>query len=254
MNRSDESLFDPRIADWLEEDPHAAPDQALDVVLAAFPSINQRHAARVPWRFGPMNGFLRLGLVAAAVIIAAVGGLYLLGGRSGPNVGASPTPTATAQTEASVPPSPSPVTTRSATTASFTSPVYGYTIEHPIAFQPTPATEIWVDGVVANAEPWVDRFFSPASFVGIASQALDADETPAAWMDAYLPGAAARLCAVPIDSWTDTTVNGAAGRRAEFDCQGSPGVDVIWVVDAQGWVISGERAVVDGMLPTLELP
>ena len=59
MNRSDEPLFDPRIADWLEDDPYEAPQQALDVVLAAFPSITQRHAARVPWRFLDMSSPLK---------------------------------------------------------------------------------------------------------------------------------------------------------------------------------------------------
>ena len=62
MTRSDEPLFEPRIADWLEDDPHAAPDQALDVVLAAFPSIKQRRAWRVPWRVPGMTTPLRLGL------------------------------------------------------------------------------------------------------------------------------------------------------------------------------------------------
>ena len=47
MTRFDDPLFDPRLAEWLEEDPNAAPDQALDVVLASFPSINQRRAVRV---------------------------------------------------------------------------------------------------------------------------------------------------------------------------------------------------------------
>ena len=61
MNRSDETLFDPRIADWLEDDPHTAPDQALDVVLAAFPSINQRRAWRVPWRFPEMSSAIQAG-------------------------------------------------------------------------------------------------------------------------------------------------------------------------------------------------
>ena len=51
MNRSTESDFDQRIADWLENDPGRAPAQAAETVLAAFPSIPQRRAIRVPWRF-----------------------------------------------------------------------------------------------------------------------------------------------------------------------------------------------------------
>ena len=34
MNRSGPSLFDPRVAAWLEDDPHRAPDRALEVQLA----------------------------------------------------------------------------------------------------------------------------------------------------------------------------------------------------------------------------
>ena len=44
MNDQDRAAFDPRIADWLEDDPNEAPDQALQIVLAAFPSVKQRHA------------------------------------------------------------------------------------------------------------------------------------------------------------------------------------------------------------------
>ena len=50
MTRFDDPLFDPRLADWLEDDPNTAPDQALDVVLASLPSIKQRRAVRVPCR------------------------------------------------------------------------------------------------------------------------------------------------------------------------------------------------------------
>jgi TolB protein len=78
MNRSDEALFDTRIADWLEDDPHAAPDQALDVVLAAFPSIKQRRAARAPWRFLDMSAPLKLAFAAAAIAVV-VGGVMLFG-------------------------------------------------------------------------------------------------------------------------------------------------------------------------------
>ena len=84
MTRFDDPLFDPRLADWLEEDPNTAPDQALDVVLASFPSINQRRAVRVPWRNRSMSSTLRLGLAAAVVVAATVGGLYFLSSRTGP--------------------------------------------------------------------------------------------------------------------------------------------------------------------------
>ena len=63
MNRNDAPLFDSRVADWLEEDPDLAPREALEVVLAAFPSIKQRRP-RVPWRSFdlPLDGSLRVRL------------------------------------------------------------------------------------------------------------------------------------------------------------------------------------------------
>jgi len=73
MNRSDEPLFDARIADWLEDDPHAAPDQALDIVLAAFPSIKQRRAMRAPWRLLDMSSPLKLAFGVAAIAVLADG-------------------------------------------------------------------------------------------------------------------------------------------------------------------------------------
>ena len=51
MNRSTEPDFDQRIADWLEDDPSLAPTPGDETVLAAYPSIPQRRAVRVPWRF-----------------------------------------------------------------------------------------------------------------------------------------------------------------------------------------------------------
>ncbi|HEX5014419.1 MAG TPA: hypothetical protein VFV72_09710 [Candidatus Limnocylindrales bacterium] len=78
MNRSDEALFDPRVADWLEDDPHNAPQQALEVILAAFPSIKQRRARRMPWR-SPFMSIPKLAFAVAAVAVVVGGSLLLLG-------------------------------------------------------------------------------------------------------------------------------------------------------------------------------
>ena len=84
MNRSTEADFDQRIADWLEEDPAGHRPRRSTTVLAAFPSIPQRRAIRVPWRFPRMTMPVRL--AAAAVIGALVLGARLLfiGGGSRP--------------------------------------------------------------------------------------------------------------------------------------------------------------------------
>ena len=55
------------------------------------------------------------------------------------------------------------------------------------------------------------------------------------------------VCPVPLDAWNDATVGDAPAQRAEFECGGSPGVELIWIVGDTGYVISGEPAVVDLM-------
>jgi hypothetical protein len=258
MTRREEQLFDPRLADWLEDDPHTAPDQALDVVLAAFPSIKQRRASRVPWRYRNMSTSVRLGLTAAAVVVAAVGGLWALGPRLGPAVGgpalASPSP-AVPSPVATTMPSPPPSEGAGPATTTFTSAVYGYTVDHPVAFTAAPATESWKAGdLVGNDEPWVDRFFGQTgAFVGIASQALPAGTTAGEWMADYAEALLSRGCTGPVSAWTDTTVNGAGGRRLEFECGGFDGLEIVWVNGDLGWAITGDPVIVELMLETLEV-
>ena len=148
MTRSIDPLFDPRLADWLEEDPSTAPEQALEIVLASFPSIKQRRAVRVPWRTRDMTSTLPLGLAAAVVFAATLGGIYFLGSRSTSSVAGPETPSP------SVAPSESPAAARTTPPnwTTFTSPQYGYTVDHPTAFQVTPATEEWPRELISWAE------------------------------------------------------------------------------------------------------
>jgi Tol biopolymer transport system component len=111
MTRSNDPFFDQRIADWLEGDPMQAPDQVLEVVLAALPSISRRRTVVVTRRFLAMPMSMRLA-VAAAVAVAVLGfggavyvNLPAVGGPS-PTVGALPS--ASAIPEISVAPSPAP--------------------------------------------------------------------------------------------------------------------------------------------------
>ena len=90
MNGQDDMTFDPRIADWLEGDPNEAPEQALQIVLAAFPSIRQRRGSRLPWRTPSMNPLARMAVAAITVAIAVGGAAYLFG-PSRPSDGAVPT-------------------------------------------------------------------------------------------------------------------------------------------------------------------
>ncbi|MEA2547594.1 MAG: hypothetical protein QOE42_192 [Chloroflexota bacterium] len=84
--------FDQRIAEWLEDDPDDAPDSALTTVLAAFPSIPQRRATRVPWRNRPMTQTARLLAGAAAVAVVLIAGALILRPATSPSVGGDATP------------------------------------------------------------------------------------------------------------------------------------------------------------------
>jgi hypothetical protein len=255
MTRSDEPLFEPRIADWLEDDPYTAPDQALDVVLAAFPSIKQRRASRVPWRFMQMTTPLRLGLGAAVALIVAVGGLYFLGTAKGPDVGASPAPSPSSEATAGQPSTAAATPRPTAAMTHFVSPRYGYSVDIPSAYQAVPATEDWPpNGAIGPEAAWTDQFRANTNFVGIASQPLPDGSDAGAWLDAYAQSVEHRECGGPATGWTETTVAGHAGRSLSIECGTSVGAEYAWVVDGRGWVVTGEAAVVELILPTLELP
>ena len=100
--------FDPRIADWLEADPDRAPRESLDTVLAALPSISQRRALRVPWRFPEMFTPPRAA-VAAILGVLLIGGAALFLQPPGHSSVGVPAPTATTSLEPSASPSGSPL-------------------------------------------------------------------------------------------------------------------------------------------------
>ncbi|MEO5703953.1 MAG: hypothetical protein ABIR64_03035, partial [Candidatus Limnocylindrales bacterium] len=104
MNRDPDPMFDPRIADWLETDPTDAPAQVLTTVLAAVPSISQRRASRVPWRFPTMFSSARLATASIAGAVALVAGLTLFW-RASSNVAVPGSP---APSNSTGPASPTP--------------------------------------------------------------------------------------------------------------------------------------------------
>ena len=74
MNRSIDPTFDQRIADWLEDDPTTAPREVLATVIAAYPSIPQRRAWRMPWRFPTMN---RIAIPLGAALVVVIGAVLI---------------------------------------------------------------------------------------------------------------------------------------------------------------------------------
>jgi hypothetical protein len=236
------------------------PDRVIEAALLTIDHTPQRRALRPPWRFPDMSSSMKPAtFLLGAAFVALIGAAIL--GRA-PSNGVTATPPASPSIAGPASPSasldqPSPSASASpsgAASTTFTSPIHRYTIEIPAVFQGTPATTTWTTSDVISSEaPWVDRFFAgpTGAFVGIASQPLPSGMSATAWMDRYAARAADRTCRIEPASWADTTVSGAAGRRAEFPCDIFTGVEIVWVVDGRAWAISGDPAVVAGILESI---
>jgi len=82
------------VRSWMDEGVTALPDRVLDLVLDQIPATPQRRAAWPVRRFPILSTYARIGLVAAAVILAVAVGIGLLGRPSevGPLASATPSP------------------------------------------------------------------------------------------------------------------------------------------------------------------
>jgi len=218
MTRSDEPLFEPRIADWLEDDPYTAPDQALDVVLAAFPSIKQRRAWRVPWRVQGMTTPLRLGLTAAAVGALAIGSLLFVNrGPSGPGGPGGPTSSATPGSAASPSPSPSSALLDTSSWPTYESARYGFSIGRPADWTERPAERDWT--VATDAADWLsaaqESFIAAAGDVRLSawSVAVEPGTSAQAWIQSYCVAAAApgQDCSGYQDGAVPVSIDGHPG-------------------------------------------
>jgi hypothetical protein len=95
--------LDTILAAWLDEGPTDLPDVTRRAIAGALPTTNQaRRGPFAPWRFLDMNAPLRLAALAAALVIATAGAIYLVGprfgiGGPGPTPTAAPTPSPTPQ-------------------------------------------------------------------------------------------------------------------------------------------------------------
>jgi hypothetical protein len=87
------------VRSWMRDDEHESADRVLDAVLDQLDTTPQRRA--LPWparRLTEMNTFVKFGLAAAAVLLAALLGFTYFGnvGVGGPSIGdPTPDPTAT---------------------------------------------------------------------------------------------------------------------------------------------------------------
>jgi hypothetical protein len=91
---------------WLEEGVTALPDHVLDAVIDQLPATSQRRSSWLVRRSPTMNKFVAFGLAAAAVVVAAFLGYWLL---IEPNVGGPPpAPSPSPSVEPSATPDPGP--------------------------------------------------------------------------------------------------------------------------------------------------
>lgn len=217
--------FDPRIADWLEDDPDHAPDAVLETVLAAFPSIPQRRALHAPWRFRPMSQTIRLVAALVAIAIAAVGGsmLFLRGNPppvplatpspSQPTVSPSATPSASngpsSKPAASWPSAPS-------LTTSYPSERYGYTIRIGADWKVTSGAGFWLGP--DNSPPDVDQFDIAGSDteLTVSSQALAPGQTYDQFLQAFHQfaveqGSLAGCDGGPVATWPSIQIGSGTG-------------------------------------------
>ncbi len=69
---------DVLISAWFDEGPSELPHDTRRAITTATRTIPQdRRGFGSPWRNSALNGYARLALAAAAIVVVAVGGFYL---------------------------------------------------------------------------------------------------------------------------------------------------------------------------------
>jgi len=230
MIRPSDELFDPRIADWLEEDPTRAPLDLLDDVLRSMPAIRQRPRHRLSW--ATRQRVVTPVAFAAGIAFAVVASLVLVGrptreiaapstppgptalpapssARSAPAPSAAPT---SARAAASAPPDLSIV---SSLTKRYASPTYGFSIATRPNWVSTPATLPWTGP--DNSTPVVDEidFTGTASGMTAGSQELDPGETLDQWLAPFAAntgGMSPSCLGGDPATWPPVQVGDAVGR------------------------------------------
>jgi len=191
MNHQNDALFDPRIAEWLEDDPNDAPPQILETVAAAMPAIAQRRPRLVqvdrlrrPWW---------MGLAAASLVVAFVGALALL---NWPSIGPRPAP------------SPSSVALPQRVDA----PVHRYSASLPADWTAT----------LGEAVDEPDIFTGPDGSLSVRFELIPTGTSQDEWADAYIRARIGELggsCfGVSPDSWQPSRVGLEGAYEWELPC------------------------------------
>jgi hypothetical protein len=252
---------------WFEEGPSSLPEQTRRAIKVATRSTAQRRRFTLSpgrWRMlGPLPvsivAVMALVVVGGALALRAVGPFVVGGPTEQPSV--LPSASATA-----APPSTSPRASTTPISEPFTSRRYGYRFERPLDWQIEESTRAWGSGeVVAPDLVSLDRFLvpssvpgSPTAFVGVASQPIAAGDTAETWLDGYksrFQAANHSQCRPYLPSdWEPSTVAGVTGSMLQFTCDGISITDFIAVHAGRGWVISGDRALVEHLFSSFQFP
>jgi hypothetical protein len=202
---------------FLHEGLDELPDPVYDAVRDRIEQTRQR-AFIGPWRISDMNRYLKLGLVAAAVLVVAVVGYNVLPGSDGPGGEPSATP------EPTLEPTPAP----SAAAGLPVGSTYVLRYEVPLLpiIQVTIPAPGWSDDggiLVATSHSATDGAYVIAGWMG--DPLIPADpcgwestmpDTPATTLDeivAALGGQATRNASAPLD----VTVDGHAGKSITME-------------------------------------
>jgi hypothetical protein len=185
------------LAAWLDENAIPLPTttrRAIDVAIRTTPQ--DRRSTWLPRR-SDMNILLRLGAVAA-VLVVAVGTFALI--QRPPDAGVAPAATPGASPGASSSAAPDP-----STWETFTSERYGFEVRYPIGWDVYPSTGQYQPGVDNDDQVVSDRITVGAGFSGLysSSAAREADTTPELWIEQHVCP-----CEPAESEWESRTVDG----------------------------------------------
>ena len=93
--------IDRYLETWFDEGPRVMPDRFFDALIARVDRTPQRRFARILTRVATMNRTSLLAAAAAIVVVAGLGGFILF---NGPSTGVQPSPTPAVTTVPTVPP------------------------------------------------------------------------------------------------------------------------------------------------------
>lgn len=250
--------FDPRIADWFEADPDQAPDQVLETVLAALPSVQQRRAWRVPWRFPRMTMPFR---VAAIVVLGAllIAGLGAVGGFGiGPGVAPAPTQAPCPSPFGDLQPPSAAPSSGLPTCGAFESTHYRYLIRYPAGWKAAPASRPWSMQVDQGdwLTPAADRFIDESAIrnqqVGVTglSSSLPAGMSEIDWINAYrAPVATGTPCTqVALTDAEGIVIDGHPARLVKDPPEACGDSEAFVLVDGRMFVFSEWRGGRDVLL------